>query len=612
MADGRLRKRAHMLARGFRATEKSPQAAVQASATFCCTCNKRLQRPVDGKGEGDSHLSFYSTSRLYRLKMNDRNPPRPALPGQTGVRIFRWIWTALVVVATSFPYVLNYFSTSPGFHYTWILPPYPEDSLAYMAWSQQAAHGSLLFQLKYTALPHAPFLFHPFFLVCGWISALCACDVGVVHWAMKALGVVLFLRTFFKYTDHLGLGRIESAVASILVGVASGLGGLLVFLGYANRLPVFPVDLQVVDTNTYWCLLWNPLFPYALTLMLLAVDWLDRGTRDAHAPSFWLGGLATGVLALIHPYSQPLLVAFAVIVTLVRRRAGAGPYLGRFFGIWLPFALYVVWAVKLHPLLGRHSSLGAMKSPGLIAYALGFGLPLVLGVAGLVVGRGRLVKRYWQVILWFLLSVAFCHLPVWFQRKLIFGAHIPLCVLAGISAGWILGRCRRPAARGWILAGAAIIFLPLLVLTPVCLLVNQNREVRENADGAYYVSDEVMDGLKFLKQGSRPGEVVFATPATSRLIPAYSGNTVVWGHWAMSVDRSEREAWLTKLFNGRANWEEESRSRDFWGSGIQYIFADGELKRALEQNPRAWRVILRDADEVFTNGSVRIYRRREG
>src|SRR5882672_71717 len=102
--------------------------------------------------------------------------------GQVSPDQFRWAWTAFVVAATSAPYLLNALSTPAGHRYTWIVPPYPEDSFAYLAWSRQAAHGSLLFKLKYTALPHAPFLFHPFFLLCGWISALCGCDLGVVHW----------------------------------------------------------------------------------------------------------------------------------------------------------------------------------------------------------------------------------------------------------------------------------------------------------------------------------------------------------------------------------------------------------------------------------------------
>ena len=170
--------------------------------------------------------------------------------GRSGLGAFRLAWTVFVVAATSIPYLLNWLSPPAGSQYTWIMPPYPEDSLAYRAWSEQAAHGSLLFQMKYTALPHAPFLFHPFFLIGGWISALMGCDIGVVLWVLKAAGVVLFFMAFFMYTDDLRLSGFQSILATVLVGVSSGFGGLLVLFGLAKRLPALSADLWVVDSNT--------------------------------------------------------------------------------------------------------------------------------------------------------------------------------------------------------------------------------------------------------------------------------------------------------------------------------------------------------------------------
>ena len=518
-----------------------------------------------------------------------------------------------MVAVTSVPYLSNYFSTPAGYHYTWILPPYPEDSFAYQAWAQQAAHGNLLFQIKYTALPHTAFLFHPFFLIAGWISALLGCDIGIVLWALKALGVALFFVTFFKYTDYLGLDGFQSIAASVLVGISSGLGGLLAFCDLVGQSAVFrPADLWLVDMDTFFSLLWNPLFPYSLTLTLLAIYWLDRGTRDARKADFWLSGLATGILALVHPYSQPLLFAFAVVIAVWRRRADALAYLWRHFLVLLPFLLYVVWALAFHPLVSRHSAAaaGGMKSPPLVAYLLGFGFPLLLAAAGLAMGRGQLLKHYWHVILWFVLSMAFAYLPVWFQRKLIFGAHVPLCIVAGIASGWFLAGFSNARARKEVLIAAVVIFLPLLASTPIYLLASQNALVRRNANGAYFVNNDVMAGMKFLRERSKPDEVVFAAPATSRLIPAFAGNTVVWGHWAMSVDIKERKKWLGSLFNEHANWDDARRGREFWGPGIQYLFADADLKQSLEQKPEAWRVILNEADKVFANNSVVIYQRR--
>ena len=545
-------------------------------------------------------------------RITDSNREAPAKGDFAGLNAFRLGWIIFLVLATSAPYLLNFFFAPADCHYTWIVPPYPEDSFGYMAWTRQAAQGHFLFQLKFTALPHSAFLFHPFFLVAGWLSWIFTGNVGLTLFVLKEAGVVFFLLVFFKYADYLGLNKFQSVAATILAGVSSGLGGLLVWFGLADPSTNFSGDLWLVDMNIFWCLLWNPLFPYSLALMLLAVFWLDRGSRDGRKSDFWLAGSATGILALIHPYSQPLLFAFAVLITALRRRAAALIYLSRYFLVAIPFVVYMGLVTAFNPLISRHDAAGEMISPSPATYALGFGLPLVFSVAGLLVEREQLTKRCWPVMLWFVLSAVLAYFPFWFQRKLIFGAHIPLCIVAAISLDLFLNRFSNSRTRGWVSTAAAIILLPLLVSTPVYLLAGENREVRNNADGCYYISSDVMDGMHFLKTQTKPSDVVFATVETSRLIPGLAGNTVVWGHWAQSVDLAERQIWVTNLFNAHADWTDPARGREFWGTNIQYIFADGSLKQFLEQGRSRWQVILNEADVVFTNRSVAIYKHRSG
>ncbi len=546
--------------------------------------------------------------------MTDRtsgsNREAPAKTPFASLNVFRLGWIIFMVLATSAPYLLNFFATPAGCHYTWIIPPYPEDSFGYMAWAQQAAEGHFLFQLKFTALPHSAFLFHPFFLIAGWISHLFAGNIGFTLFVLKEIGVACFLLVFFKYTDYLGLNQFQSVTATILVGISSGVGGLMACFGLANPSTNFSGDLWLVDMNTFWSLLWNPLFPYSLTLMLLVLFWLDRGSRDGRNSDFWLAGAATGILALVHPYSQPLLFAFAVLVTLLRRKASALGYLFRFLSAALPFVIYVGLITAFNPLISKHDYSGEMISPSPASYALGFGLPLLFCVAGLVVKREQLVKRCWPVMLWFVLSVALAYFPFWFQRKLIFGAQIPLCIVAAVSLDLLLNRFSNSRTHGWVTAVGAVIFLPLLVSTPAYLLASENREVRNNTDGYYYISHDMMDGLHFMKTQTKPSDVVFARIETSRLIPGLAGNTVAWGHWAQSVDMAERQNWITNLFNAHADWTNPARAREFWSTNIQYIFADGPLRQSLEQGRPRWQIILNDAELVFTNRSVVIYKHR--
>jgi hypothetical protein len=121
-----------------------------------------------------------------------------------------------------------------------------------------------------------------------------------------------------------------------------------------------------------------------------------------------------------------------------------------------------------------------------------------------------------------------------------------------------------------------------------------------------------MDGLHFLAIQTKPRDVVFASVETSRLIPGLAGNTVVWGHWAQSVDLAERQIWITNLFNAHAVWTDPNRAREFWGTNIQYIFADDPLKQSVEQGRYRWQAILNESDLVFTNRSVAIFRHRSG
>ena len=133
--------------------------------------------------------------------------------------------------------------------------------------------------------------------------------------------------------------------------------------------------------------------------------------------------------------------------------------------------------------------------------------------------------------------------------------------------------------------------------------------MKQNRDGAYYISDAMMEALRALRKESKPDEVTIALYSTSRLIATFAGNTVVWGHWAMSIDLKERQKWTQKLLSSQADWSDVNRAAQFWGDNAQLLFADGPLKQSIELHPYQWEVILKGATKIFENASVVIYRR---
>jgi hypothetical protein len=527
-----------------------------------------------------------------------------------GLLVFRLGFIALMLVLTSLPYFLLWHATPPGAKYTWIMPPYPQDSLAYMAWTQQAAHGNFLLQLKYTTEPHSPFLFHPFFLVCGWLTRLLGCDIGVIHLLVKGVGVILFFFALFKYLDHLKLTTAESVAATLFTGLSSGLGAFLAWFGDATVIRSFrPVDTWLPDANTFWALLWNPLFPFSLTLTVLTIFWLDRGTSTGKKADLWLSGLAAGLLALIHPYSQLLLFVLVLTFTLVRQGKDSFGYLWRFAVAAFPFCLYLGLVTLLVPIVSQHSASGTMKSRPLTSYLLGFGIPLALVPLGVLFGRLEFLKRYWQLLFWFLLSLVFAYLPVWFQRKFIFGAHVPLAILAGVSVCIVISKLITGPKQVWAITAALLLLLPAVATTHIYNFKTQTKMAQANQGSSYYLNSDLAEGLPFLKTNSQPRDIVFATPLTSSLIPAFSGNTVLWGHWAMSVDSKQKQQWFQELCSPANGWDETKRLQEFWG-GVGYVFADGPFREGVRAGQPPWNLLLKQADKVFENGSITIYRHR--
>src|SRR5262249_39150933 len=159
---------------------------------------------------------------------------------------------------------------------------------------------------------------------------------------MKSLGVVIFWLVLFAYFKHLQLGRVESTMASLFIGTSSGLSAVLVALFGRDAVSRWkPADLWLVDVNTYWSLLWNPLFPWSLTFLLLTIWMLEKATSGQGLRYACLAGATLALLAFLHPYCIPLLGLLAGVLAVVKSRQTAVSVLGWFFLVAGPAILYV-------------------------------------------------------------------------------------------------------------------------------------------------------------------------------------------------------------------------------------------------------------------------------
>lgn len=486
-----------------------------------------------------------------------------------------WAWAAL----TALPYLAAWLWTAPGDRYLWLLPPYYEDSQAYLAWAKQAALGATLFKLKLTAIPHEPFLLQPFFLAVGRLSAWTGWPLGVSQLLLRCAGVAAFWLAFQRMARRRGFSGAALWSALLLAGFGAGLGGAsLLLLDAATMRAHMPVDIWLVDANTAWSLTWNGLFPWSLALIVFYVDCVGRAAEGERGPSGWLGGLALGLLLLVHPYSAPLLAALAVFECVRRGRPAA---LAPLLLPALPAAAHAGWLSWTNPLVARHGQAGRMTTPTWTAVLLGFGPCLALAAGGALSGGRAFLRRHAALLAWAAGALLLSRAPVWFQRKLLFGAQLPLALLAGAAVAEL---AERDGGGRRVAAGLTALALALGAPSWGYIAYNTRLSLSLRESGRYYVSERVQEGLDALAKLGGTEQVVFCAVETGGLVAMSTGKTVVWGHWAQSVDYEETRAWADALL---AAGDPKAKAASLWGR-VDYVFAEGRLKEEVDSGRLRW------------------------
>ncbi|HEY2990460.1 MAG TPA: hypothetical protein VGL11_22280, partial [Candidatus Binatia bacterium] len=138
--------------------------------------------------------------------------------------------------------------------------------------------------------------------------------------------------------------------------------------------------------------------------------------------------------------------------------------------------------------------------------------------------------------------------------------------------------------------------------TQIFHLLLDREIVRHNDEGAYYASNSLWDAMSFLRRESNPADLVFAAGSTSTLVPAFAGNTVLWGHWAMSVDLEQTLRWQDAVF-GRGATEEAGR--ELLKAGMKYVLVDDAFRASFGDPAPEF---FTGYNKVFEQGEVAIYR----
>jgi hypothetical protein len=388
----------------------------------------------------------------------------------------------------------------------------------------------------------------------------------------------------------------------LLTSLGSGLGWLLGPAGAETA------DLWVSEAFPAYSLMANAHFPLAIGLMtiiaLCGLRIMDA-ERRAEGPwgTEWLTGsgmtLAAVLLGGIQPFG--LVPVFGGLVTMLTARAlryrsipwRAGAWIGGAAAVALIYPLYMQLVIHSDPTLSAWNAQNTTSSPPLWDWAASYGLVLVLALLGGGFALRRGSNGDFLALGWALTTLIGMYLPLALQRRLALGLGVPLGLLAGM--GWWRTVRPRIAARGrTLMQGLAVAFS---ALTPIFLIVVTSSAAL-SGEPWFYLSDGEWASLKWLRDEARSGAVVLSAPQTGSFVPAWTGQTVVYGHPFETVNAARRKAQVEAYWTGEMS--DSQREAFLEENRVSYVLV-GPRERALgggESKSGAVGELAFEADQV--------------
>jgi hypothetical protein len=530
------------------------------------------------------------------------------------------IGISIVVLAIStVPYLLGYLAAGPNMEFGGFFIDI-DDSYSYLAKMQQGIWDGWRYTIPFTPEEHSGAYLYTFYLGLGKLSSLIGLSVVQTYQlARLACGVSLLVMAYVFVSTFLE-GRDRRLVAYLLISLSSGLGWLVLLVGGPATLSIVaPIDFWWIEANTFLAILTFPHFTAALALLLLFFTLALRHLETFSLPTLLLGIPTFLALCVVHPYNAFLvdgvLAGYWVLLFLKRRRIPRREALPMM--IWgvtpIPLLAYYYWALASDPVYRSWAAQTFLPSPSIPHLLSGYGFVFLLAIGGLAHAIRKRDERGFFLVSWVASIMVLTYAPFSFQRKMVEGLHVALCILATIglfeyllpialNASWL---DRFANWRGYDRSGLRRLLLYSVIIATfpsnLYLIAETSAAALLNTPSLYYLSEEV-EAVDWLKENTQRTDTVLASYKIGRFIPAHSGNTVFMGHFIETVD-VERKRELARIFF-QADTSDEFRKGLLSEYGVHYLFHGPSEKQTGDFQPSTCDYLL----PVYRNSEVSIYR----
>ncbi|MFC1662551.1 hypothetical protein ACFL04_00070 [Patescibacteria group bacterium] len=512
-------------------------------------------------------------------------------------RKFFWLITLIAILLSLWPHLIGWQKetnenfTSYQAYNTFV----SADTNIYYSYINQASNGAWLFENLFTSEAQEPSLFHPLWLVGGWLKNLTTLSTPMTFHLMRALASIFFLWIVYRFLIWLGLDKDRRRWAFVIVVFGSGLGAWLTpWPELLNYKSFYSTDIAMAEANTFTTIYHSPLFPLSQALIVLIFQTFITAFRKVSKKLLLGTGMLVFAVALMHTYDLitiAVVLVMYVIFMLLRDQLSSPAELLRYFKYGLiillfslPAIIYFLIVIQNQPAIAGWIEQNITKSPSVWAYLLGYGLLLPLAV----IGAGKIINKESRtkilLIIWSLTSAVLIYFPfLQIQRRLTNSLHIPIAILAGIGLAYLWKKVGTKIA--WLKIVIIPIIAVILFATPVAIVIRDSLYVAEqNAqDHLYFITLSENEAFNFLKTQAGNKEVIYAHPQTGNVLGG-RGFRVFIGHGHQTVNWDIKREQIDNFFQV---WPEKDRETYFRDNAIKWLYYGPEEQKLGSWTPES-------------------------
>lgn len=496
-------------------------------------------------------------------------------------RSWNLLYSVVLVIFTSIPYILGYFTHGDTWQFTGFVFGV-EDGNSYIAKMLLGSQGDWLFRTPYTSLPQSGVVAFLPYLILGKLAAGVA-----IHEQMVALFHLfrVFATPVAVYATYHFVSIFVDSIwwrrwVTILGTAGGGLGWFLILIGNPTWFGSLPLDFYSPESFGFLSYYGLPHLILARAFLLFGLSFYLQSIESNK--SGWIAGMFFLGLLMVQPIT--IVPVYAIVATHIafmtvrefrdRNWQSIKPWLDagmKILILSLPLVLYLGYSFTQDPFLSAWTSQNLILSPNPLHYVIAYGLILLPTLKGFWrVVQGRNYKGL-LLLGWVILFPILAYAPFNLQRRLPEGIWVALLVLSAIGLGdWLQDKVK---IERWV--GRATLTFGLL---SSLLLIAAGMDVAIRPKEPAFRKYEEVEAFSWLNEEAKPNSVVLSAFGTGNALPAWASVRVVIGHGPESVDLEELEPQVDAFYSDKMT---DLERQQFIGShDVGYVWY-GPRERAI-------------------------------